>query len=249
MRGFLAAGLAVLAALSIPASTVRAQDADRVAGFRLLDLDGARVRWGAVGDRTPEVTYAFAKQATSYPGAHNCRTLAPFDELLAKSVIPSDMFRAEVRAAFDLWERVANIDFREVDDPATAGIVLGAQGEPTGHAFADVTYKPGPGPVRQIARSLVCLNPTKTWKIGFDGNLLVYDLRYTIAHEIGHAIGLDHPTPRGSLMSFSYSEGFRAPQEGDVAGAVKLYGLRQPGSGPHIETGSTNLVPRPTTTR
>ena len=57
-----------------------------------------------------------------------------------------------------------------------------------------------------IGRSLICLNPTQPWKIGFDGRLDVYDLRYTIAHEIGHAIGLDHPSAAGQLMSYRYDE-------------------------------------------
>ena len=28
-------------------------------------------------------------------------------------------------------------------------------------------------------------------KIGFDGNLNIYDVRYTLMHEIGHGIGLE----------------------------------------------------------
>ena len=65
-----------------------------------------------------------------------------------------------------------------------------------------------------IGRSLICLNPKQPWKIGFDGRLGVYDLRYTIAHEIGHAIGLDHPSAAGQLMSYRYDE----KQTGSAAG-------------------------------
>jgi hypothetical protein len=75
---------------------------------------------------------------------------------------------------------------------------------------------------------LICLDPTQPWKIGFGGNPEAYDIRYTLAHEIGHAIGLDHPGPTGELMSFSYGEGFRVLQPGDVAGAILLYGARTP---------------------
>ena len=81
-----------------------------------------------------------------------------------------------------------------------------------------------PSPARRIAKSLICLNPAKSWKIGFNGNMDVYDLRYTIAHEVGHAIGLDHPSPSGQLMSFRYDEDFRSLRPGDVSGAVALYG-------------------------
>ena len=72
----------------------------------------------------------------------------------------------------------------------------------------------------------ICLNPTKRWKIGFDGDISTYDLRYTIAHEIGHAIGLDHPNGPGQIMGYRYEERFRQLQAGDVQGAMLIYGGR-----------------------
>ena len=67
----------------------------------------------------------------------------------------------------------------------------------------------------------------------------MYDLRYTIAHEIGHAIGLDHPSAAGELMSYRYDERRQGLQPGDTKGVVLLYGPR-PGTSPYadIETGS-----------
>jgi hypothetical protein len=78
--------------------------------------------------------------------------------------------------------------------------------------------------MKPISKALVCLNPLKRWKIGFDGDLKTYDLRYTLAHEIGHAIGLDHPSGGGQIMGYRYEERFRSLQPGDVRGAVLLYG-------------------------
>jgi hypothetical protein len=60
----------------------------------------------------------------------------------------------------------------------------------------------------------------------FRAGLKSYDLRYTIAHEIGHAIGLDHPAAGGQIMGYRYEEQFRDLQPGDIAGAVLLYGRR-----------------------
>lgn len=222
-------GLAVLAGCALgDASTqmfMAGPSPPALLGFRLLDLDGNLVHWGEPGQGTVHVTYGFVRGPVQYRDARNCRTMAPLEAMLSRSGVGIEQFRGEVRAAFLMWERVANIRFREIDDPARAGIVIGAQGEPLGHAFADVKYEAGDGPWRQIERSLICLNPAKRWKIGFDGNLKVYDLRYTLAHEIGHAIGLDHPEPAGQIMSARYEERFRTLQAGDVRGAVQLYGL------------------------
>ena len=59
-------------------------------------------------------------------------------------------------------------------------------------------------PVRAIEQAYICANPT------IDGNLDVYDLRYTFMHEIDHAIGLDHPGSSGSIMGYRYDE--RVPE-------------------------------------
>lgn len=197
-------------------------------GFRLLDLDGSNVRWAVGDDRPAIVTYGVVSDLMRFPKARNCAGIVPLDGLLATSRIDRADFDREVAAAFAMWERVANIEFRRTDDIGSAGILIGAQEQPLGHAYANVDYRVGPGKVREIDKSVICLNPDKAWKIGFGGSLAVYDLRYTIAHEIGHAIGLDHPDPADQLMSFKYHEGFRTPQNGDVEGAIRLYGRRQP---------------------
>jgi hypothetical protein len=196
-------------------------------GFRLLDFGGVYVRWGGNGSDPVTVTYAFVEKDVAFPDARNCVAMVPMYGLLADSGVKSEAFHAEVVAAFEMWERVANIRFAPAASGAKPGILIGAQRDPVGHAYADVAYAQSVnGNVRPIERSLICLNPAKRWKIGFDGNLAVYDLRYTIAHEIGHAIGLDHPEPHGQLMSMRYQEGFRTLQTGDVSGAVRIYGAR-----------------------
>jgi hypothetical protein len=145
---------------------------------------------------------------------------------LDRSNVNHSSFRHEVRAAFDMWEGAANIAFREIENVDEAGILIGAEAEPRGRAFTNVTPDESASTgVSGIYQSLICLNPETRWKIGFDGNLDVYDLRYTIAHEIGHAIGLDHPSAEGQLMSYRYLERERGLRPGDAAGAAALYGL------------------------
>jgi hypothetical protein len=214
-------------------------------GFRLLNLENQSVKWWSPRwGEAAAVTYAFATAPTTTKGARNCAKLLPPNVAYAPSRISDVAFRHEVAAAFRMWERAANITFRKIDDAKSANIVIGAQGEPVGRAFTNVELKPagsGSDGRKVIARSLICLNPRQPWKIGFDGNLGVYDLRYTIAHEIGHAIGLDHPSAAGALMSYRYDEKQTGLQPGDVKGAALLYGA--PAGAPrvagNITTGST----------
>jgi hypothetical protein len=196
-------------------------------GFHLLDLQGTPVRWSDEGTGPARVTYAFVEHPVRFPEARNCESMVQVDALLAHSEISLSVFRNEVRAAFSMWEQAANISFRETNDMLTAGILVGAQALPEGWAFADVAQRPGHS--GKIERSLICLNPDRLWKIGFDGNLDVYDIRYTVAHEIGHAIGLDHPASTDQLMSFRYQEGIRGLQAGDIDGAAQLYGAKRAG--------------------
>ncbi len=63
-------------------------------------------------------------------------------------------------------------------------------------------------------------------EIGFDGDLKTYDLQYTFAHEIGHAIGLDHYLRKSSIMHFKYRETFEGLQPSDIEGVRWLYGAR-----------------------
>ena len=202
-------------------------------GYRLLELDGYKVKWGdrrlGVG---ASISYAFAGKALRFDEARNCGDLAPIATLVNGNLTMA-MLANETAAAFRVWERAAGLSFHAVDDPAAADIILGAQGRPRGRAFANVSYAPEPdGGVRAIRQSLVCLNPDHKWKVGFDGDKNVYDLRYTLIHEIGHAIGLDHPGPSGQVMAFRYTEAFGDLQSGDLRGVRLLYGLPADEGGP-----------------
>jgi hypothetical protein len=209
--------------------TVAAAAAGEGGTFKTLRLEGNGVRWQlAAQGQALVVAYSVVTRDVAFAGARNCRKMSPLDGLLSTSQIAPATARAEVAAAFAMWQAVAGINFREAASPEQADILIGAQAEPEGWSFADVFYDVmSPEPVKPISRSLICLNPARQWKVGFDGDLQRYDLRYTLAHEIGHAIGLDHPAGAGQIMGYRYDERFRELQAGDVAGVVQLYGKRQ----------------------
>ncbi len=184
----------------------------------------------------------------------NCARMHAFGDIVSSSpAVAEEKAKAELEAAFHAWENVANITFVEVANPSLANIVIGAADDPGGRAFANLSYisEKGVTPVTMalgkpaqpnlpsenatddtsvvpIDQAYVCLNPKSKWKASFDGNLDVYDLRHTFTHEVGHAIGLDHPDSSGAVMAFRYDERVRELQPSDIAGVQKLYGAREP---------------------
>ena len=243
MRGSsLAQGLVLATALAGGDARAAETSAHPSPAFRLLELGGQKARWaGPDAGRPVTIRYAFLTEPAQFPGAHHCDAMLPPEAALRPSGIDPSDFRREVRAAFSTWEAAANIRFVETPSVADAGILIGADAKARGRAFTNVALAdraagaPATG-VGAIRQSLICLNPQRPWKMGFDGNLDVYDLRFTMTHEIGHAIGLDHPSPEGQLMSFRYVEHARGLQPGDVAGAVALYGAS--GAIPALEAGT-----------
>ena len=235
---------AAVAACVLVAGGFAAQ-AQTIVTYRHLVLDGHALKWGMpVLGTGATVTYALVDRDVRFPGARNCSSMSPIDGLLSRSAIGASSFSRELVEALRVWEGAADVTFAPTD-PAVADILIGAQVNPIGYAFANVEYdktETGQGP-RSISRSMVCFNPTRAWKVGFDGDLDVYDIRYTLIHEIGHAIGLDHPVIAGQLMAYKYGEKFRALQAGDIRGVETLYGPRR--DGPSIRVGGI----RPTATQ
>ncbi|MFW6077649.1 MAG: matrixin family metalloprotease, partial [Hyphomicrobiales bacterium] len=224
MRGLkLALVLAATTALAPMMATAEPLTAaDERAIFRIIDLKGSKVKWGnpEMGTGTA-ITYAFATEPVAFAEARNCRAMEPMDTLLARSGIDQALYEAETAKAFDAWSSVADVEFRQIGDTEAADILIGAQSKPVGRAFTNVSYtRAATRAVRPLEKSLICLNPEQPWKVGFDGDLNVYDLRYTLTHEIGHAIGLDHPGTPTQVMSYRYEERFATLQPGDIRGAV-----------------------------
>jgi hypothetical protein len=195
-------------------------------GFVLLNLGGRAVKWGPGGAGSGAVVrYAFVTEETPREGAINCKTLLPIGDKLAQSSLRQADFAADIRRAMDDWSSVANIEFRQVDDPATADLLFGGEKNPRGIAFAEVQRGPtGTATMAPISRAAVCFNLQLGWENRFDGDSTTPNVRYVAAHELGHALGLDHAWGSDKLMRFQYEERFYVPQRPDIAGAAFLYG-------------------------
>ncbi len=211
---FLAGVLSVTAspAQEVSPPALGLDDAASAAGhpeFRLLKLDGRPVKWGdAAFGQSAIVTYTVVHEDMVFSDARNWASLGPVTPMLSANGIDEHAFDEALTAAFSSWQSVADIRFERVDASAAPDIRIGADLGHHGWAHADVKHAVAEGEVQQIERGLVCLNPQRAWKTGFGANPEAQDIKYTLTHEIGHAIGLNHASPRGQLMSFTYGEDF-----------------------------------------
>lgn len=215
----LPAGAALAAALLIAGPGSAAE-------YRLLEIDGLKVKWGAPVMRAgAEVSYGFAVTDRSFPDAINCREIAPMAALApAWDNDPGRL--SEIAAdAFAIWSSEADLSFRPAAPGETPDILIGAEGEPRRVAFANVSHGAGEGGIAPLTGATICFNPHVAWSDG-EGPAPAgaLDLGTVLAHEIGHAIGLDHPGARGALMAFSNQGDIDHLMPGDIAGAVALYG-------------------------
>jgi Matrixin len=206
----------------------------------LLRVQGNIIKWVAPSSALPIVlTYVALTGPYVVPGertklsSENCGAMRDFGEIVMKSpAVSVEAAKKQLASAFAAWERAAGIKFVAPQGRAFAnlsyrGAPPGGQaiGKPGSQPPAPTTGSGENGTIVAIEQAYVCLDPGARWKVGFDGTLDVYDLRYTFMHEIGHAIGLDHPGGSGALMGYRYDERLHELQPSDIATAQQLYGV------------------------
>ena len=215
-----------LLAVAVVAVTAGTGTGPRAQPFRLLELDGAPVKWGdgqAGGGAV--VSYRTVGQPVSFPDGINCPFMNPIARLADGAGPRAIDLPAELRAAMRLWEAAANIRFREAPDMESADLLIGVQRDPRGIAYTGIRFdRRRNRRFSRITRAAICLNPRAVWETEPDGSTATYGIARVLAHEIGHVIGLDHPGPRGQLMGYRYSEDPAVLNPGDIAGARLLYG-------------------------
>lgn len=140
-----------------------------------------------------------------------------------------------IAEAFDTWSRSANVDITEVPDQGGQGDYLAvSQGS---NLFGDIrigAYEFQESSLYTLA--IASSPPPNGWtqagdiQINLDSNWIAsgqYDIKTVLIHEIGHSLGLEHPTEVSSIM-FPIYQGVR--QElgpGDIDGIRMIYGPRR----------------------
>lgn len=159
--------------------------------------------------------------------------------------VPLTSFAALFEAAFDRWTAVSGIRFVRL--PSDAGLPIndpGAAPNATGHirigvfAFASgggaVGYAPPPnggtgaGDILFDANSFYQIAPGNEGD-PYDTTFAPNDLASLFTHELGHALGLDHPVYDGSCPVMQVHPDCRGiinrvPDADDAAGTAFLYG-------------------------
>lgn len=134
-------------------------------------------------------------------------------------------FNAALAQAFQAWERVAAVDFTRIADFGAADITFdmgnldGVIGKIVGSATIR-SVNPSSGTLDRITDVDVTLDRLETWSPFGGGGTI--DFFAVAAHEIGHAIGLDHVEDPTELMNAVLTRDTLG--DGDIAGARALYG-------------------------
>jgi serralysin len=209
-----------------------------VAKTRVGDIDGllSSYAWGDGSGHALTITYSFAGPGSVFGSGYGAGS-----EPTRGFHAPSEAQQAAARAALDQWARLTNITFAEVAESSTevGDIRFGCSSLP---ATAWAYYPTGTAKGGDI-----WLGP------GFTDNASYAPGTYnflTLLHEIGHALGLEHPHEPGllnatlatskdwlgnSVMSYrsypgddlsGYSARFypTTPMGLDIAAIQKLYG-------------------------
>jgi len=180
-------------------------------------------------------TITFSINTASYATVEPAGTIVVLN--LANTGISSANWQTEIIAALNAWATPVNaalgagtVVFNLVADSNTAFNSVGATGDIRfgGHAFdgagGTLAHAYYPPPNGTTAAGDTHFDIADNWAVGsIDADTSTIDIFQVAAHEIGHAIGLQHTAVPNSLMNPIYSEAFTGPQADDIAGAIDIF--------------------------
>lgn len=188
--------------------------------------DEAPFKWGSAQVGTGvTIRYALARSRFTLAGGFSraaCDTIDSLHSMLEKSGVDESSFVREIQRGINQWSRVADVRFVYTGDADSADVIIGAQVDPQGTAFANVEAVSSE-PMRVAHKAIVCINPLRDLVEKRGDCKTRFNIAYLMSHEFGHVLGLDHPAPSGSLMAFRCSEEQQLTND-DAAGAQYLYG-------------------------
>lgn len=149
------------------------------------------------------------------------------------------VWKTEIENAMAAWAAVANLTFVQVADQGEAFNAAQLSGDLRfgGHSldgpFGTLAHGYFPPVNGNSAAGDLHYDAGECWEAAMDGfGDGCFNIFQVTAHELGHALGLDHTGVPGSLMNATYTEAFTGPQADDIAGMQFIYGPATGASGP-----------------
>lgn len=232
----------VLLTLAVYAVSVGVVNATRLPFLQpTFDNVKSKVKWGPGNIGTPVVvTYGFVTEPDIFDDGilkeAGCRNLVSLAESLPG--VTQEELDSVAAYAFGEWSALSGLQFKRAVPGERPDVLLGAQAEPSGVAWTDLRLKKGRAGrgFHQITAGVICFSPKPkmngwseagVWRVAKNGEVLEpkEDLEYALLHEVGHVLGVGHPSSKKNVMGFTMT-GIRTITEILAGVAISLYGPR-----------------------